>query len=97
MRHLLLVKEIMGIMNVSQAYVKFLRGKGVDLQKLCRIFANDHLYIRSKRNYLYALPNISENDKDHIWEALMGDTKLKLYEYEPLYPWKNNKEREKER
>ena len=71
--HLLFIKEIADTLNITPPYIKYLRNQGIDMQKLCRIFTDERLYIRSKRNYLYALPNISENDKDHIWEAFMGD------------------------
>jgi len=69
----LYASEIINILNLSFPYVKRLRNKGLDLEKLCCIFTNEHIYIRFKRNYLYALTNINENDKNHIWEAFMGD------------------------
>jgi len=52
--------------------LKFQR-QGVNFQELCKLLESEKISAREKKSYVYALANITADQKDEIWEMYVGD------------------------
>jgi hypothetical protein len=68
----LTITSIIDVLPLSRTtIIKFKRI--IDFDMLCTVLLSDNYTTREKRNYLYSLENIDEQNKEMFWNAFTGD------------------------